>query len=75
MGRGKHCTVEKRNLIKGKTYAEIGRIVGCSNKIIRNALLFVEKDETRGRKPSMSNVKIRRLVRQSTSQMLKTKQP
>jgi len=56
MGRGKHCTVEKRNFIKnmiseGKKYAEIGRIVNCSSKMIRKALLFVEKNETRRRKP------------------------
>jgi len=61
MGHGKHCTVEKRNLIKnviseGKTYAEIGRIVGCSSKMIRKAVLFVEKNETRRRKPSMSKI-------------------
>jgi len=59
MGRGKHFTVEKRNLIKnmiskGKKYAEIGGSVGCSSKMIRKALLFVEKNETRRRKPSMS---------------------
>jgi len=56
---------------EGKTYAESGRIVGCSNKMIHNALLFVEKDETRGRKPSMSNVEIKRLVRQSKKEPFK----
>lgn len=70
MGRGKHCSAEKREIIKklisqGKTYAEVGRTVGCSNKMIRNALKFVPKPETRGRKRSMSPLLVRRLIRQS----------
>lgn len=48
MGRGKHCTLEKREIIKnmiseGKTYAEIGQLLHCSNKMIRNAVIYEKK--------------------------------
>jgi len=33
---------------------EVGRLVGCSNKMIKNALNYKEKHETRGRKQSMT---------------------
>jgi len=56
---------------EGKKYAEIGRIVGCSNKMIRRSLLFVEKNVTRRRKRSMSNVEIKRLVRQGKKEPFK----
>ena len=70
MGRGKHCTEEKREIIKkmyseGKTYAEIGQILNCSNKMIRNALVYTKNIETRGRKRAMSNLLVKRLVRES----------
>jgi len=39
--------------------------------MIRKALLFVEKNETRRRKPSMSNVEIKRLVRQGKKEPFK----
>lgn len=76
MGRGKHCSAEKREIIKkmileGKTYAEIGSLLGCSNKMIRNAITFVEKDEKRGRKPVMSQLLVKRLVRQSRKEPFK----
>ena len=53
MGRGKHCSREKRELIRkfsaeGNSYREVGRLLKCSNKIIRNALKFEEKPETHG---------------------------
>jgi len=72
MGRGKHCTPEKRDLIKklileGKTYAEIQNYIGCSPTMIRNALKYESKSETRERKPAMSPKLIRRMVRQFRS--------
>ena len=49
MGRGKHCTEEKREIKKiyseGKTYAEIGQIHKYSNKMIRNALVYMKKSK------------------------------
>lgn len=55
MGRGKHTSIEKRDLIKklrgeGKTYKEIQQIVGCSPTVVANALKWKDKRETRGRK-------------------------
>lgn len=46
MGRGKHCSDEKRKVIQkmlkeGKTFAEIGHILGCSNKMISKAKKYV----------------------------------
>ena len=48
MGRGKHCSEVKRKnykkmLVEGKTFAEISRLLGCSNKMISNAKKFVPK--------------------------------
>lgn len=70
MGRGKHCSEEKRELIQklrnqGKTYREIKEIVGCSDQMIANALSFKKKSETRGRKRKTSTVDDRRIVRYS----------
>ena len=60
MGRGKHCSEEKRKIIKwmleeGKTFAVISRVLGCSYKMISNAKKFVPKVESRGRKSVMSS--------------------
>lgn len=71
MGRGKHCSEEQRSLIKmlikdGKSYREVQESVGCSAKMIRNALKWRSKAETRGRKRKTSqriDRKIARLVR------------
>lgn len=68
MGRGKHCTEEKRNLIKnlrneGKTYREIKKIMSCSDQMIANALRYTEKGETRGRKRKTTPIDDRRIVR------------
>ena len=54
MGRGKHCSDEKRDLTKrmrakGKTYKEIQDTLQCSAKMISNALKWEAKPETRGR--------------------------
>lgn len=70
MGRGKHCSPEKRKIIqdlrsKGHTYSEIGQIIGCSNKMIRNATTYQFKAETRGRNQRMSQKSINRLIRLS----------
>lgn len=71
MGRGKHCTEEQRILIKtlikeGKSYAQVQESVGCSAKMISNALKWKTKAETRGRKRCTSqrtDRKIAKLVR------------
>lgn len=70
MGRGKHCTHEKRVIIKkmvseNKPYSEIRKIVGCSNKMIINALKFTQKPEKRGRKRVLSPLMVKRLVREA----------
>ena len=70
MGREKPCSDEKRKFIKkmleeAKTFAEINRILGCSNKMISNAKKLVPKVESRGRKPVMSPLLVKRLRRQS----------
>lgn len=50
---------------EGKTDAQIDRIVRYSNKMIRNAMLFVKKDEAHGKKPLRTNLEVKRLVRSS----------
>lgn len=70
MGRGKHCSEEKRKLIQklrkqGKTYREIKEILGCSDQMIANAITYKEKAETRGRKRKTSSVDDRRIARYS----------
>ena len=55
MGRARHCSEEQRTLIKtliqdGKTYKEVQKIMGCSAKMICNALKWKAKPESRGRK-------------------------
>ena len=77
MGRGKHCSAEKRELIRklisaGKSYREVGRLVECSNKMIRNAIKFQEKPKTRGRKRSISTLLANHLVRQAKKEPFKT---
>lgn len=68
MGRGKHCSPEKRELIKkfaseGKSYSQIRELLGCSNKMIINALRYEQKVESRGRKRVLSPLIVKRLVR------------
>lgn len=70
MGRAKHCTKEKRELIlklrgEGKTYKEIQDILGCTAPMIANAIKFHPKPETRGRKRKTSAGDDRRIVRYS----------
>ena len=69
MGRAKHCTGEKRDPIKkliseGKTYSQVRNIIGCSNKMIRNAITHKFKAETRGRKTVTPSLMVNRIVRQ-----------
>ena len=73
MGRAKHCSEEKRALIKkligeGKTYKKVQEIIGCSAKMISNALKWKDKPERRGRKRKTTIRMDRRIVR-----MAKTK--
>ncbi|XP_012555439.2 uncharacterized protein LOC105843966 [Hydra vulgaris] len=77
MGRGKHCSVEKRELIQklisaGKSYREVGRLVEFSKKIIRNAIKYQEMPDTRGRKRSISTLLANRLVQQAKKKPFKT---
>ena len=68
MGRSAHCTVAERNLIRnlreqGKSYAEIRETLKCSNKMIKNAILWTATHETRGRKKKLDTRSVRKLVR------------
>lgn len=70
MGRSKHCTSERRDLIKnlissGKTYKEVQKIIGCGASIIRNALKFSPKPETRGRPQVLTDKHATRVARYS----------
>ena len=58
-------------LEEGKIFAEISRLLGCSNKMISNAKKFVPKVESRGRKPVMSPLLVKRLCRQSKKEPFK----
>lgn len=55
MGRGKHCSEEKKNQIRclrsrGVTYRKICELLQCSQSSIGNALTKISGMETRGRK-------------------------
>lgn len=68
MGRAKHCSEEKRNIIvnlrkQGKTYTEIQKIVNCSPTMICNAMKYKNKPESRGRKKKTSASEDRRIIR------------
>lgn len=67
MGRSQHCTPEKRTLIKsligsGKPYREVEKIVGCSSKMICNALKYTPREDNRGRKKIVTPRTVRRIV-------------
>ena len=58
MGRSKHCSEEQCNLIKkligeGKMYKKVQQIIGCSAKMISNALKWQQKPKTRRRKKQL----------------------
>lgn len=68
MGRGRHCSEEKRNLIlklrrEGKSYKFIQDLLDCSAKLISNALKWQAQTETRGRKRKTSSYEDKRLIR------------
>lgn len=70
MGRAKHCSEEKRDIIQnlrkqGKTYREIKDMLGCSDQMISNAIKYEKRPEMRGRKRKTSSVDDRRIVRYS----------
>ena len=70
MGRGKHCSEEKRKIIKkmleeGRTFVEISRLLGCSNKMISTAKKFVPKVLSRTK---TCNIAINRQAVMSTDQ-------
>ena len=57
MDRSRHYSEEHRTLIKkligeGKTYKEVQKTIGCSAKMISNALKWHPKPERRGKKQS-----------------------
>ena len=68
MGRSKHCCEIQRNLIKklineGKKYKEVQNIIGCSAKMISNALKWTSKEKTCGRKRATSEKIDRRIAK------------
>uniref|UniRef100_A0A3Q3K664 Transposase Tc1-like domain-containing protein n=1 Tax=Monopterus albus TaxID=43700 RepID=A0A3Q3K664_MONAL len=63
----------KRTLIKkligeGKTYKEVQKIIGCSAKMISNALKWRAKPERRGRKRKTTIKMDRRITRMAKAQ-------
>jgi len=67
MGRQRHCTNEERQFIlklrrDGKSYKFIRETLSCSNEMIRNAIIWKPKAETRGRKSKTSQKMDRRIV-------------
>ena len=73
MGRSRHCSEEKRTLIKmlineGKTYKEVQKMMGCSAKMISNALKWKAKPERRGRKRKTTIRMDRRIARMVKTQ-------
>lgn len=70
MGRGVHCTPEKRKIIRalrdeGHTQREIARIVQCSKKMVENALKPQSNTENRGGKRKTTLQMDRQIVRLS----------
>lgn len=68
VGRGKHCSEEKRTLIQnlikqGKTYKEVEKLVGCSAPMIRNAITYKKRNEKRGKKRILSEATVRQVTR------------
>uniref|UniRef100_A0A665T5U0 Transposase Tc1-like domain-containing protein n=1 Tax=Echeneis naucrates TaxID=173247 RepID=A0A665T5U0_ECHNA len=73
MGRSRHCSEEKRTLIKmlineGKTYKEVQKMMGCSAKMISNALKWKAKPERHGRKRKTTIRMDRRIARMVKTQ-------
>lgn len=60
MGRGVHCTLEKRKLIwnlfeKGTNKSKIAELLDCSRKMVHNAIKLIQAD-----KSFLQNSKIRK---------------
>lgn len=77
MGRSRHCSEEQRTLIKklireGKTYKEVQKMIGCSAKMISNALKWRAKPERRGRKWKTTIKMDRRITRMAKAQPMIT---
>lgn len=73
MGRGRHCSKEQRTSIQifireGKTYKQVQELVGCSAKMISNALKWQVKPETRGRRRITSIRTDRRIAKMVKAQ-------
>uniref|UniRef100_A0A3B5QR67 Tc1-like transposase DDE domain-containing protein n=1 Tax=Xiphophorus maculatus TaxID=8083 RepID=A0A3B5QR67_XIPMA len=73
MGRSRHCSEDERFLIKklikeGKTYKEVQKIIGCSAKMISNALKWEQKTEKRGRKRKTTPQMDRRIAKLAKTQ-------
>ena len=49
---------------EGKTFAEISRLLDCSNNTISNAKKFVPKVQSQGRKPVMSPLLVKWLKKE-----------
>ena len=66
----KHCSADTRRLIKkiiseGKTYRYVQDLLSCSAKMVRNALKYEAKEETRGRKTVVSQY-TKRMIKNSS---------
>ena len=73
MGRSRHCSKDERFLIKtlikeGKTYKEVQKVIGCSAKMISNALKWEQKTEKRGRKRKTTPQMDRRIAKLAKTQ-------
>ncbi|CAI9579950.1 unnamed protein product, partial [Staurois parvus] len=73
MGRSRHCSEEQRTLIKkligeGKTYKEVQKMIGCSAKMIANALKWQPKPERCGRKRKTTIRMDRRIAKMARTQ-------
>lgn len=68
MGRGKHCSIEKREIInklldEGKTFAFIRHTLGVSNGMITNAKNWSFQSENRGRRRKTNQIEDRAIIR------------
>lgn len=68
MGRNVHCRPEERVKIstlreQGKSQREIAKIIGCSKKMVENALKYNKKIETRGNKRQTTSQTDRQIAR------------
>lgn len=68
MGRNTHCDHATRNNIKnlsksGHSYRKIAQMLGISKTMVENAIKWIPKDETRGRKPKITPTIKRSIIR------------